>query len=509
MKPMKLLTLALCSAALLLMGLAPALAKKTTLKVAFAQKFDTLTPYQQSGRQNIQIGYLLWDALVLRDADSGKILPHVAKTWKYIDENTLEFTMESGIKFHNGAPLTAEAIRFNIEDRLLDPAQKAVQAGNFKWIKQVDVVNDTTFRVVTHKPYAIPLERLNTLFIMDPKSTKEMGDQWVHDHVVGSGPYKFVEWAKGSRLVMTKNENYWKAGSGKIKDITIKIVPEASTRVAELLSGGVDLSINLTADQVTDLDNRPEITVYRFPIIRIDFWNFDAKGRASETALKDVRVRRAIAHAVDRDLILNKLMAGGGYKVTSAVNPHQFGFDDSLKGLEYNPEKAKKLLAEAGYANGLEIDLWQYSDNQNLPNQAAMQMLSKIGIKVNLKDYRGTSAQMTKLRRAGKITGIGNFNWGSYNIFDADAILYAWFSSETNNNYAGDMELAGWLQEARDSVDDSKRIRLYKMAQERVVNDVYWLPFYGHVRIYAHNKDLNFKAGLDEVPRLEQAEWVR
>ena len=502
-------TVAAIAAVAVLGAAGQALAARDTMNIAFPSKFHTMEPYQTSARQMLQMGYLIWDPLVLRDPDSGKILPHVATSWKTVDDRTWEFKIRSDIKFHDGSPLTSEAIRYTIHDRILDKEKKSPRLSNFKWVKEVEVVDDTTFRIHTHAPYASALERLNTLYIMSPKWGAAHDFQYIQEHAMGTGPYKWVSWQKGSKVVLQKNENYWLKDVPAIKNVTIKIVPEAATRQAELFSGGVDVALNLLLDQLPAFESQPNYRVLNFPIIRVDFWQFDSRGRAGDSPVKDVRVRKAIAHAIDRNRIVSKLVKEEGYEVNTPMSPYHFGVDKTAKWYDYDPEKSKKLLADAGYPNGFEIDLWQYSDHQNLPNQAAMQMLSKVGIKINLKDYRGNSQQMGKLRRGGKITGIGNFNWGSYNIFDADAILYPFFDMESSNNYSGDEELSKWLNDARNSVDAEMRAALYKKAQDRIIDQVYWMPFFGVKRFYGHHKDLELKAGLDEVPRLQFARWKK
>ncbi len=195
-------------------------------------------------------------------------------------------------------------------------------------------------------------------------------------------------------------------------------------------------------------------------------------------------------YAINRDLIVERLVGRGGYKVNTSMSPYHFAVDKNAEWYEYNPELAKKLLAEAGYPDGFELDLWQYASHQPLPNQAAMQILAKVGIKVNLKDYRGNSQQMGKLRRNGQITGIGNFNWGSYNIFDADAILYPFFDIESSNNYAGDKEVSDLLNKGRFSIDPQERVEIYAKAQKIIHDNVYWMPFFGLVRFYGKSTAL-------------------
>ena len=504
-------TLALAILALvLLMGAVPcAAAGKDSFTVAFQTQFDTMDQYKNTQRSILNLGYLVWDPLVERDPDNCSIQPHLVTAWNMIDPTTWEFKLRPGVKFHNGNPLTAECVRFTIEDRILNPEQKSPQAGNYKWIKSVQVVDDLTFRIITEKPYPLILERLNVLFVYDPVYTKEKGDRYVSEFPMGTGPYKFVRWDKGSKVVLTANENYWKSGVPKIKQLTIRTIPEMSTRIAELISGGIDSAEYLVPDQVPLLEKQPNIKIMDTPTLRTNFWQFDASGRASKTPLTDVRVRRAICHAIDRETIINTVLKGYGKSMNSAVNPFQFGYDPSLKAYEYNPEMAKALLKEAGYPDGFEIDLWEGESEQDAYNQAAMGYLAKVGIKVNLKDYRANLGQLITMRNSGKVTGIGNYAWGNYNIFDADAILAAWFLSADPKCYDPDPELEAWLTEARVSVDQEKRKELYFKAQQRIKEQAYWMPICAFHNIHGVNKNLIYKIGIDDVPRFQYAEWAK
>jgi len=504
----KLLALIVVSLTAVLLIVVPAqAAKKDTLVAAFPTKFGSMDQYKSTQRISINIGYLMWDPLVLRDPATGQIKPHLAKSWKVIDPTTWEFNLVPGVKFHNGNPFNAESVRFTIEDRIMAPDQKSPQAGNFKWVKKIEVIDDVTFRIITEKPYPLVVERLNTLFVYDPVETKAKGDAWVAENPMGTGPYKFVKWDRGSQLVMTANPDYWIKGLPKIKNIVMKIIPETSTRVAELISGNVDVAAELEPDQWDLIAKAKGIKPLDIPILRVNFWQFDGSGKASKSPLMDKRVRQAICYAVDRKAIIKTVMKGLADPLDAPMNPLQFGYDASVKGYDYNPEKAKALLKEAGCEKGFDVDLWQYYGYQNYPNQAAMGYLSQVGINVNLKDYRGNVAQLIKVRNAGKMTGIGNMTWGSYNIFDADAILPAWFLTKESKCYNPDPELDAWLTEARYSVDPDKRKELYSKAQKKIVEEAYWMPFFVVHTIYGINKKLDLVVGRDEVPRFTTATW--
>jgi len=483
--------------------------KKDTLVVGQYERLTTLDHYQSTLRSTIQIGYMVWDALVTRNPDTGEIIPGLARSWKTIDPVTWEFKIQPGVKFHNGNPCNAEAVRYTIEERILDEKQKSPQAGNFKWVKKVEVVDDVTFRIITHNPYPIVLERLNTLFVYDPGYCRQVGDQKVAEAPMGSGPYQFVKWDRGSQIVFKKNPNYWQKGIPKIDNIIYRIIPEVSTRAAELISGGIDFGLNFTPDLWDTFKKSPHAEPMGVPILRVNFWQFDGSGVASKGPWNDKRVRQAISHAIDRKAIIQEVMGGHGGVLYGPCNPLHWGYDPIVEklGYEYNPDKAKALLKEAGYEKGFEMDIWQYEAYQNQPNQAAMGYLEQVGIKCTLKDYSGNTGQLIKLRNARKITGVGNFTWGSYNIFDADAILPAWFMVKEGKCYNLDQELDGWLQEARDSVDPAKRKALYSKAQKRIMEEAYWMPFNIVHQVYAKHKDLNLVAGKDEVPRYNEAFW--
>ena len=487
---------------------APA-AKKDTLRVGLNTKFATLDQYQTSQRVNIQIGYMIWDTLVTRDPDTGRIYPGVARSWKNIDPVTWEFKLQPGVKFHNGNPLNAESVRYTVEERILADTQKSLQVGNFKWIKKVEVIDELTFRIISHKPYPLVLERLNVLWVYDPAYCKEVGDKKIAEAPMGSGPYKFVKWDRGSQIVLKKNPDYWQKGIPKIDNVIIRIIPEMSTRLAELISGGVDFGFNYGPDMWDALVKQKNIAPMDVPILRVNFWQFDSMGRASKAPWNDKRVRRAIIHAIDRKAIIKEIMRGHASEISGPCNPLHWGYDPVVEELacEYNPEKAKALLKEAGYEKGFKMDLWHYAGYQNQPNQAAMGYLEQVGIKVTLKDYIGNIGQLMKLRNAGKVTGIGNFTWGSYNIFDADAILAAFFLLKDIKNYTGDQQLSDWIQAARESIDPKLRQELYTKAQKRIVEEAYWMPFFIVHMIYGRDNNLNLIVGKDEVPRFNEASW--
>jgi peptide/nickel transport system substrate-binding protein len=483
----------------------PAMAAKDTLIVALDTKYASMDNYATSQTNLVNLFFLVGDPLVERSQD-GSIRPHLVTEWKNIDPTSWEFKLREGVRFHNGNELTAESVRFTMMDFILDPNRKAPMATAFKWVKGVEVTGKYTFRIITRDPYPLVVERLVSFFPYDPAHVKEKGAA-IAEQPVGTGPYRFVKWDRESRLEITANEHYWKPGLPKIKNIVFRTLPEMSTRLAELISGGVDLVLNLDPDKMDLVQGNPALKVITSPTYRINFYQFDGAAKASQTPLTDVRVRRAIWHAIDREAIINNVLAGQAELLNTPVTRFHYGYDPKLPGYEYSPERAKALLGEAGYGNGFTVDIWQYYNVQNQFNQAAMAYLEKVGIKLNFKDYRGNVGQLITMRNTGKVTGIGNYAWGSLFVFDADAVLTAWFLTDDPKCYNNDPELDKLLREAGSILDQNRRKELYSQAQRRIIEQAYWMPTFLQYQIMAAKRDLEVSASPDEMISFHHAYW--
>ncbi len=258
------------------------------------------------------------------------IRPNLAVSWERLDDKTWEFKLREGVKFHNGNPLTAEAIRYTIEDRILNPDMKLRLRGAYKFIERVEVVDDLTFRLHTQAPYPLVLERFCTFFPYDPAWCKEKGEQYVVEHAMGTGPYRFVKWQKGNRLVLEKNPDYWAEGLPKIPNVLIRVIPEQSTRIAELLSGGADLISKLDPDKAALVSRNKKTQVLETPSHRINFWQFDSMERAGDTPVSDKRVRQAIWHAIDRQAVIDTMFQGHAEVINSPLSPFDFGYVSDL-----------------------------------------------------------------------------------------------------------------------------------------------------------------------------------
>lgn len=507
-----LVVLAVVTCGLLLSLGSVAHAAKDRVVVAFGSNIPTLDPHMHSSRLAHIADYHLYDTLMYRSPkDNYKPGPGLATSLRSLNPTTWELKLRQGVKFHNGEPFNAEAVKFTL-DRVLDPATKSVTRGNFTWIKEVKVVDEYTVQILTAKPFPAAPEFLTLAYIVPPKYLKSVGDEEFSKKPVGTGPYKFVEWRKAEHLIVEANPDYWKdspKGMPKIKTIVFRTIPETTTQIAELLSGGVDIIRNVPPDQIAVVKDSANARISATKILRVNSLLLDSAGRASNTPLTNPKVREAIAYAINVDEMLTTILGGYAERTATGVNPLHFGFDPSIKPTPYDPERAKKLLAEAGYPNGFEITFNTYSGTITSMDQMADAMtgyLAKVGIRAKRRHIEDVGT-WTKSSQEGKLEGIQYYSWGSNSIFDADAILYALTYSKEPLSYTKDPALDQLLDEGRTQLDVKKRQEAYAKAQKLLQDKAYWIPINVQYTIEGVNKKLNYEAGSDEMMRVYSASW--
>ena len=501
--------LALVSLALVIVA-GPALAApKGRVTVALGSDTSTMDPHMHTERMGIIINQHIFDTLLVHDPKTWRPVPHLAESVKNLNPTTWELRLRKGVKFHDGEPFDAESVKFSFE-RVLNPEQKAPIRGFYTWVKSVDVVDDHTVRIVTQKPYPLFQEILTlaNFSMVPPKYVKEKGDANFAKNPVGTGPYRFIEWRKGERTVLEANEQYWK-GAPAIKTITFRVIPETATQIAELLSGGVDVIRAVPPDQMSVIERSGVARLTTAKILRVVFLQMDGDGRAAKTPLTDARVRRAVAHAVNVDEIIQKVLGGKAERTPGGTSPLAFGADPTVKPLPFDPEGAKKLLAEVGFPHGLEVTLNTYGGsivNVEQVSQAIMGYLGRVGVKAKLRYFADVGQYLANFRGS-KLEGITLASWGYNSVFDADAIYYIHFHSGEPYTYNSSKDLDAWLDDARSTVDGKKRLDLYSKVQHRIVAEAYWLPMYAQFTIEAVSNKLNYEASSDEIMRVYAATW--
>ena len=478
---------------------------KDTLKIVLWSRVATLDPWNHAiiGGQIVNEQFM--ESLYILDENTLRPIPNLAVSHKLINDTTWEFVLRKGVKFSNGEPFNAEVVKYSLE-RVLDPKKKLFDRPVWaKVLDHVEIVDDYTVRIITQKPYPTLLKKLSfDAFMIPPKYVEEKGDAYFGEHPIGTGPYKLVNWKRGEELIFEINEDHW----GKrpaIKRLHIRIIPEPAVSTAELITGGVDVVGRLGSDQIPVVEKSKNAMVFQSPSNRIHFVQLDGDGRAGPTPFQKLKVRRALYHAIDREAIIKNIMRGYGNMVHGPLFHKYFGYDPSMKDREpeYNPEKAKKLLAEAGYPNGFDAELSGYMHKSVL--EAIQGYLRKVGIKTHLNWYGADMGTLVKLRNAGKVKDMGMYTWGD-NMYDPEYILPYWFDIDGDKTTNKDKELDEWITDAGQTFDEEKRAELYKKVQHRIVDRVYWVNIFAEVSLYGINKKLNFVT-LGEYPRFYRCSW--
>src|SRR5262249_29419987 len=208
-------------------------APRCQLVAALDSDRETLDPHQATGTIDYMVLMHVFDHLIARNPESMKLVGGLADSWKSTDDYTWEFRIRKGVKFHNGEPLNAEAVKISI-DRVLDPGQKSYLRDRFKGITRVEVTDEYGIRLKTEKPNPVLLERLTNLAILPPRYVKEKGDAFIAKNPVGTGPYHFVEWVRGQRLVVETHPGYW-GPEPAVKTLVFRPILDVGTAIAEML----------------------------------------------------------------------------------------------------------------------------------------------------------------------------------------------------------------------------------------------------------------------------------
>ena len=490
---------------------APALAGKAddTLNWATDREVAVVDPYYNNTRELVVMGHLGWDALLFRNLDTGEYEPLLATGWEWIDNLTLELDLRDDVVFHDGSSFGAEDVVYTV-NHVVNEDNGVLTIQNVSWMKSAEALGAHKVRINLVEPFPAALPYLsNALFIMpeghyDGAPTGADGKKdFGAVSAVGTGPYKFVEVKAGEYVLWAKNENYFDGPKGKpqIGNIRFRTIKEMNTQMAEILTGGLDWMWDVPKDQAERLADTGQVTVENAKTMRVSYMAFDVDGDSGQEFFKDKRVRQAVAHAIDRESLTRNLVGPASVVIHSACHPDQFGCTQDVPQWEYDPEKAKALLAEAGYPDGFEFDIYAYRQREY--TEAVIGDLAKVGIKANL-----TFLQYRALRDLvweGK-TPINHMTRGSNSIPDVSAITIH-FLSGGRDDPAKDQEVIDLLKQGDTTTDAAAREAAYSKALSKISGELYWLPMFTYAKYYAWSNDLDFKTTSDEIPRFFAAKW--
>ncbi len=485
----------------------PAMAQKSTdtLRVTWRDGIPNVDPYYNSLRIGLIVAHHAWDGLLARDPDTFQPRPALATAWKYTDPTTIEFSLRRGVTFHDGSPFTADDVVYTLTTLLTD--KKLAVPSNFAWLQGAEKVDDFTVRVKLKRVFPAVLEYLSMVVPIWPKAYRErVGEEAYAKAPVGAGPYRITKIDGVSEIVMERFEGYYTdspKGRPPIKNLVIRSVTDSSAELTALLGGRADFIWNFPADNFDNIGKMPNLVALRAESMRVGYLSIDAAGRtAPGNPLTNQKVRQAIYHAIDLKQIADRLVQGGSRVPEAPCFPTQFGCDAAVAvKYAYDPARAKALLAEAGFANGFEIDLVTYV----LPSYgtAVQNYLAAVGIKARILQLQASAAIQRSLEGKNPLY-MGS--WGSYSINDVSASLPFFFTGG-GDDYARDPEVKQLVEAGGATTDVDERKKNYSAAIRRITEQAYWIPMHTYVTTYGISRQLDFKPYPDELPRFYLAKW--
>ncbi len=474
-----------------------------------------LDPARFTGLTEWAVAIDIYNGLVQFD-DNNNIVPDLAETWTVsADHKTYTFTLRKGVKFSNGREVTAQDVKYSIE-RIYDPATKspntwifdgviqgtpAMLKGEAKELSGIRTLGPSQVRFTLEQPlgHFLALLTMPQAFVMAKEEVERWGADYV-SHPVGTGPFVLKEWRRQDRIILEANPNYF-GGKPYLAGQEIRIIPESSTREAEFKAGRLDSMGVPTAtfqQWVTDPQWKPYIT--RSAEVMINYLGFNFKRKPFD----DVRVRRAFAYAIPRKQILEQVFNGTGVVAHGPIPPGLPGYNAKIAALPYDPSKAKALLAEAGFANGLDAEMLitPTTNNQRLFGilQAALR-----GVNINLKPAFRERAAYFRARRTGDFDVARADWWADY--LDAENFLYPLFHTGNHWSSYSNPAVDAVIDRARATVDPAERVRLYQQAEQLIIADMPWV-FLWHDTSYGVHQSWLMGLKSFPTPRRTLQIWV-
>ncbi|MDW0116216.1 glutathione ABC transporter substrate-binding protein [Sporosarcina thermotolerans] len=427
----------------------------------------------------------IYEGLVYQDKNM-EIQPLLATSWEKLDDLTWEFTLRENVKFHDGTDFTAEAVKRTIE-RVLDEKTASARANLFEMITEVKVINDHKVQLITEYPYAPLLANLSHYASGIISPTAIDSGKEIAQNPVGTGPYKLANWKIGQEIKLEQFDKYWGKQSG-LKTITFKVIPEDSTRVAMVETGEAHIADPVPVTEVDRITNSDSMKLVRSDSLGNDYIGFNL----NKEPFNNVKVRQAISYAIDTESIISGVYNNVGTLATSTMGPAIWGFNDKLKGYSYDLEKAKALMAEAGYKDGFKTTIWTNDNKARMDVAEVVQsQLKGLGIDLEIKVVEwgayleGTGKGEHDMFILGWSNMTGDADYNQYFLFHSAA-----HGNTGNRAFYSNPKVDDLINKGRQETDPEKRLAIYAEAQEIEMNDAPMIFFRNSEYISAIGKNV-------------------
>ncbi|MGA2978066.1 MAG: ABC transporter substrate-binding protein [Terriglobales bacterium] len=478
-----------------------------TLIMIIESSPTNLDPRVGIDAQSERIGELLFDALLTRN-EHFNVQPGLAERWEIPDPLTYVFQLHRGVTFHDGRPLTSRDVKWTF-DSLLEGKIRSTKSAAYRFVDRVDAAD--TFTVVFHlkEPDATLLWNLSegASGIVPYGSLDEITRQ-----PIGTGPFKFVSAQQDKEVVVERNDNYWGA-KARLARVRFTVVPDATTRALELRKGSADAAINaLTSDTIVALEREPNLQVERAPGTVLSYLAFNLR----DATLQDVRVRQAIAYAIDRGPLLQYIWRGFAQPALSVLPPQSWAYDQDVAAYPHNPEKARQMLDAAGYRtrDGVRFHLTMKTsteESNRLLAAVLQQQLRDVGIALDIRTFEFATFFADVTSGAFQVYPL---RWIGGNQ-DPDIFELCFHSNRfpphgANRGFYSNPRVDGLIDEARRQTDQDVRKRLYAEVQQILAQDVPYLNLWYIDNVLVHtrrvrNATLNPSGNYDFLKTVEMS----
>lgn len=443
---------------------------------------ESLDPATTTEGESFKVTKNIFETLTEFGEQDTEVHPGLAEKWESTDDG-LKHTLflRKGVKFHDGTDFNAEAVVFNFE-RWKGGNKESFYYYNSQFagvLEGVKAIDEHTVEFTLSRPLAPFFKNLamSPFGIASPAAIEKHGDKFT-ENPVGTGPFKFQEWKRNDRITIVKNEEYWQEGLPKLDSVIFRVIPENSARVNSLTAGEVDLIDGVNFSDVPSIEGNADLQTFFRPSMNVAYVGLtNTRG-----PLKDKKVRQALNHAVDKQALIDAFYAGAAEAAKNPMPKMIAGYNDDVVDYEYNPEKAKELLKEAGFEDGFEMELWAmpvarpYMPDGRKVAEALQANFEAIGVKSKIVSYEWpTYLEKTRNGEADAFM----LGWTGDNG-DADNFLYVLLDQDSigSNNYSyyKNQEVHDLLIKAQSSPDQAEREKLYGEAQLLIKEDAPWIP---------------------------------
>ncbi|MGG3884033.1 ABC transporter substrate-binding protein [Brevibacillus panacihumi] len=474
--------------------------KEKALTIGLTKDVSSFDPHASLNTLTGSVLVNTFDYLVVKDRD-GKFKPNLAESWENIDDTTWRFKLRQGVKFHNGDPFTAKDVKFSLER--ISREKKFTNYRNYKQIKEVKIIDEHTVDIITDGPDPILLNRISRIGagMLPSKYFQEKGEEEFAKNPVGTGPYKYQEWLRDDRIVLAKNPDYW-AGAPKWDKVVFRVIPEESTRTAELMTGGIDIALDVPPSDVKRIEEKEGTHAVQALIKRVLYLVVPT----DKGPTKDPNVREAIDLAIDEKAIAESIYQGGAIPTRTITPPDSFASESSLYNQSlYDPARAKELLKQAGYENGLELTVSsanaRYLKDKEVAEIVAA-MIGEVGIKVNLEILE--NSKFDEKKDADTFDGL--YMNGISSSLNDPASDYGALTSANSKGSSGysNPEFDKIYSQAATDMNPTSREEGFKKLQQMVAQDRPYIPLFQLKSNYGISDKIIFEPRVDEMLYVEE-----